>query len=115
MEFITGRDRVSQGWSVRDRGLAEALTEYEDRFCSGCGQRRDEAWDPVTSGQYEAHEVICNGCAAVDEHQKSKKEQTPGAKVFPSLFADFDIDAKRAEEAEERAAQQAAMALRSGR
>lgn len=106
MEFITGRDRKSQGWSVRDRGLAEALTEYEDRFCSGCGQRREAAWDPVTSGFYEAHEVICNGCAAVEEHQKSQKTPTPGGKVFPVLDEGFDIDAKRAEEAEARAAQQ---------
>lgn len=90
---------------MRDRGMAEALTEYEDRFCSGCGQRRDAAWDPVTSGFYEAHEVVCNGCAAVEEHQKSQKEPTPGSKVYPTLEEGFDLAAKRAEEAEARAAQ----------
>lgn len=112
---MLGKSRPHEGWSVRDRGLAEALTEYEDRFCSGCGQRRDEAWDPVTSGHYEAHEQVCNACAAVDDAHKEHKEPVPGLKVFASLRGDFDIDSKRAEEAEARAAQLATTTTRASR
>ncbi len=112
MEFITGRPRTSQGWSIRDRTLAEALTEYEALFCTGCNQRRDLAWDDVTSGHYEAHEVICSGCAAKDEREKQTKERQPGSLLYVTLPDDFDVAKARAERDEARAAELAAAQTR---
>jgi hypothetical protein len=69
-------------WSDRDLLLSMALTAYEESLCSGCGQPKDEAYNPDAEGWYEAHEVTCAGCKAQQDHGNGKKEPTPGAKVY---------------------------------
>lgn len=90
MEFLTGKDRApGSGWSVRDRGLAEALTEYEDSFCSGCGQKKSVAWDEDTNGWWEVHDVVCEACAALEVARKETKDPEPGAMQYPVLEDDY--------------------------
>ncbi len=66
-------------WSARDRGLAEALIEYEDGLCPGCGQPVDHAWDPRSEGEYEAHERTCMAC-------QEKAMKTDGREHKPGHF-----------------------------
>lgn len=52
-------------------------------MCSGCGQPKDEAWNPDAAGWYEAHEdLACAGCAALHEHAEKTTEAPAGAKVY---------------------------------
>lgn len=94
MEFITGRPRVSDGWSVRDRGLAEALTELEDRVCRDCGQKRELAWNPDTNGWWDVHDVVCEACAALDEERDVKKKPEHGAKPIVTLDESYRADTR---------------------
>lgn len=75
MEFL-------RGWSSRDRGLAEALTELEDQRCGGCGQKRELAWDPDTNGWWDHHEVTCEACAELERAKAEAKDPEPGAKGY---------------------------------
>lgn len=87
---MTGKDRApGSGWSIRDRCLAEALTEHEDAVCSGCGQKKDAAWDEDTNGWWEAHTVVCEACAALEVARKETKDRDPGSLDYVTLSADF--------------------------
>jgi hypothetical protein len=66
-------------WSTRDRGLAEALIAWEDSLCPGCGNPRDQAWDPRSEGEWEAHKHRCEACA-------EKARATDGEKDDPARF-----------------------------
>lgn len=78
MEFI-------RGWSSRDRGLAEALTELEDQKCSGCGHPRELAWNPETNGWWDHHEVVCEACAELERVKAETKNPEPGAMPYLTL------------------------------
>lgn len=73
-------------WMTEDRILALALDTYERSLCSGCGQPRDRAWHPDMDGWYEAEEVICNGCGAIErkarEASAGEGNSTPGRKYY---------------------------------
>lgn len=69
-------------WSEQDRLLALALTAHEDSLCGGCGQPKDQAYNPDAQGWFEARAVVCAGCAARDEHGKEQKTRTAGEKVY---------------------------------
>lgn len=77
--------------------MAEALTELEDRLCSGCGQRRDLAWNPDTEGWWDIHEAVCEACAAIDREQKKTKDPTPGFKPIVTLSEGYTPDTRAVE------------------
>lgn len=87
-----------EAWPARDRGLAEALIEYEGSFCEGCGQPKDSAWDPESDGSFEVHEFTCSGCKAMAVHEKETTgEPEPGEKTYVSLNEkDYKIAKARA-------------------
>ena len=50
-------------WLEEDRLLAMALTHHEDSLHS-CGHPMDRTFDPRSEGEFEAHDAICQACAA---------------------------------------------------
>jgi len=69
-------------WTFVDRVLAVASVLADDLRCSGCGQPKSEAWNPDSEGFYEAHDAICQGCAAVRRDSEGERESLPERKVW---------------------------------
>lgn len=82
-------------WRGRDRLLAEALLEYEDSFCPGCGQPKDKAWDPASNGAWEAESIVCESCAAMQRAENETKEPEPGSMQY-AVFNEDDYERAKA-------------------
>lgn len=86
---ITGQRLPSQRWTARDRTLAEALLEYEDSFCPGCGQPKSKAWNDKTDGWWEQESLHCFACEMIENQrkiaEKSDKESEPGELTYMTL------------------------------
>lgn len=70
-------------WTARDRGLAEALLQYEDGLHS-CGHPLSRSAHPDMDGYYEVDtEVVCYACAAQASWEKDNKpdDRPPGQVV----------------------------------
>lgn len=48
-----------------------------DGLCGGCGEPRDEAWDPASEGTYEAEILRCHSCTARAQKAATFAEQSP--------------------------------------
>jgi hypothetical protein len=64
--------------------LTLALTQYEASLCGGCGQDKSVSYNPDADGWYEAQQLVCAGCAAMQNGPEGgdKNKPTPGAKVY---------------------------------
>lgn len=57
-----------------------AHTYAEDMICPGCGQPKEEAWNPDSEGWYEHREATCQGCAALQRAADGEREHRPERK-----------------------------------
>jgi hypothetical protein len=73
---------ADDGWTFTDRVLAAASILAEDLRCPGCGQSKEEAWNPDSEGYFEAHEATCQGCAEVRRSSEGEKEHHPERKIW---------------------------------
>lgn len=78
----------SQPWLPSDRLLAIALTLHE-KSRAPCGHFYDECYDEDASG-WDAAEVHCAACAAIEKHQAKHDKPRPGVKVFAERAASYD-------------------------
>ncbi|WP_163540839.1 hypothetical protein [Occultella kanbiaonis] len=73
------------GWTARDRGLAEALIRHEESLHT-CGHPIDRSTHPDMDGQYAVagerdsgtEPVYCHACAAAEVWRKQNKDPEPG-------------------------------------
>lgn len=49
--------------------------------CAGCGQPKNESYNPDSEGYYEIHDYTCQGCAAVEQDSKAHKDYDHARKV----------------------------------
>jgi hypothetical protein len=77
------RGRPAGAWRDTDRLLALALTTHEDSLCSGCGVRKDRAYNqPDMEGWFAVHAAKCEGCAALELDAKQHDDRTRADKVY---------------------------------
>lgn len=69
-------------WSTVDRLLAVAHVMAQDLLCPGCGQPKNEAFNPDSEGYYEVRDTVCNGCLAASRDADLHKEHTPERKIW---------------------------------
>lgn len=70
-------------WTLVDRLLAVAHVMAQDLLCPGCGQPKNEAYNPDSAGWYEIREAECNGCLkAAKDADAHKDHDTPERKVW---------------------------------
>lgn len=74
-------------WLREDRALALALDSYERSLCGECGHPRDRAWHPDMDGWYEAKEIHCNACAALQRKAREDAESKQGTPAGRKLAA----------------------------
>lgn len=87
------------GWSEKDRLLAEALTHFEDTaHCGGCGQLKSKAWDDDSA--WEIGTVTCHACKT---QQNDKTETDAGKLKYLSLDEKSMRIAKARRKAQENA------------
>lgn len=67
-------------WSARDRGLAEALLEFEASVGPHGIPWRD-ALDPESEGWFEVEQVTDHAQAAIDRWHKANPKPQPGTRV----------------------------------
>ena len=70
----------SKRWTDDDRALAQAWSINRAMTCPGCGMFIDETTE--VHGWHEVDTAVCDGCRALEEHQKAEKNPEPGAKDF---------------------------------
>lgn len=69
--------------------MARALLLHEAELCGGCGHPISETGDPDREGWYDAVEVVCAACQAVDKEYSQRSKHEPGVRLVSVLNARY--------------------------
>jgi hypothetical protein len=85
---LLGKD---DGWTEKNRMLAQALTIVEDETCSQCKTPLWYAYSTDNRVQFEIKEAFCYACAKLEQaREKDKKERQPGQIVYVKPYNVFE-------------------------